>query len=218
MIPVTARVEAVVFDFGGVLTTSGREMIRAWTSAERIDPSTFSAAIKEWLSRRAPQGTPVHLLETGEMSMEEFNERLAARLRTVDGHQVAAEGLLGRLFAHNHVEQPMLDLVRTLRENGARTALLSNSWGAAYPWHVLEGLFECTVISGEVGLRKPDPRIYRLTLDKLGVEPQRAVFVDDARPNIEAAEALGMHAILHTDAPSTTAALAALTALPLEPT
>ncbi|MEV0052389.1 HAD family phosphatase [Saccharopolyspora shandongensis] len=206
----TPEIRAAIFDYGGVLTTPGRTAIRAWTEHERIRPETFSAAIKEWLSRNAPAGTPIHQLETGEISADEFDRTLAKRLRTVDDGPVAPDGLMGRMFARMRSEPAMLDLVRRLRDCGVRTALLSNSWGNNYPWELLDGLFECTVISGEVGLRKPDPRIYELTLDRLGLTAGEAVFVDDGAPNVAAAERLGLHAVLHTDVAATLARLTEL--------
>ncbi|MGW3468715.1 HAD family hydrolase [Saccharopolyspora sp. NPDC000995] len=203
-------IRAVIFDYGGVLTTPGRAAIRAWNEQERIRPETFSAALKDWLSRSALAGTPIHRLETGEITAAEFGRTLAARLRTVDGGPVAPDGLLQRMFAQMRSEPAMLDLVRRLRACGVRTALLSNSWGNNYPWELLDGLFECTVISGEVGLRKPDPQIYRLALDHLGLPPHEAAFVDDGAPNIEAAQRLGLHAVLHTDVAATRVRLAEL--------
>lgn len=192
-------VRAVVFDYGGVLTTSGRSAIRTWTSNERIRPDLFSAALKEWLSRDAPAGTPVHRLETGEIDAEEFNRLLAERLRTVDDEPVSPDGLIQRMFAEMRVEPAMLDLVRHVRDSGVRTAMLSNSWGNAYPWDQLTGLFEFAVVSAELGLRKPDERIYRHTLDRLGLDAPDVVLVDDGAPNIEAARRLGLRTVLHTD-------------------
>ncbi|QUH00579.1 HAD family phosphatase [Saccharopolyspora erythraea] len=196
-------IRAVIFDYGGVLTTSGRAAIAAWTRAERIRPETYSAALKEWLSRSAPPGTPIHRLETGEIDAEEFNRILAARLRTEDDLPVSPDGLLGRLFGHMSHDDAMLGLVRELRDSGVRTALLSNSWGNNYPWELLDELFEVSVISGQTGMRKPQPEIYRLTLDRLGLSPATAVFVDDGRPNVDAAAELGMHTVLHVDAERT---------------
>jgi putative hydrolase of the HAD superfamily len=203
-------IRAVIFDYGGVLTTPGRVALKAWTSEERIRPETFSAALKDWLSRSAPPGTPIHKLETGEITADEFNRVLARRLRTEDDRPVEPEGLVRRMFRHMRSEPAMLDLVRRLRGTGVRTALLSNSWGNSYPWEELAGLFEVAVISSEVGLRKPDPRIYRLTLDRLGLAPHEAAFVDDGAPNIEAAQRVGLHAVPHTDVSDTHARLAEL--------
>ena len=123
-----------------------------------------------------------------------------------------ADDLLGRLFARMRPEPAMLTLVRDLRERGIRTALLSNSWGNidAYPWEQLAGLFESTVLSGQVGLRKPDPSIYRMSLDQLGLPAEQTAFVDDGAPNVDAARALGMHAVLHTGPAETRTRLAEL--------
>ena len=203
-----ANPSVAIFDYGGVLTTPGRLAISAWTEAEGIEPESFSTALKEWLSRSAPAGTPIHRLETGELSAAEFDRLLAARLRTVDGDTVEPEGLLSRLFANMRPDESMLQLVRDLRDRGVRTALLSNSWGNNYPWESLRDLFELAVISSEVGLRKPDPRIYELTLRRLDLPAQQAVFVDDGAPNIEAAERLGLRGVLHSEAAKTRAELA----------
>lgn len=196
-------IEAAIFDYGGVLTTPGRQAIAEWTRAENIRPETFSAALKDWLSRDAPAGTPIHQLETGELAAEDFNRALAERLRTEDGAPVVASGLVSRLFAHMRPEPRMHDLVRRVRSAGIRTALLSNSWGNDYPWDEIDGLFDVVVISAEFGLRKPDPRIFRLTLDDLGTTGRNTVFIDDGPPNVEAAEMLELHAILHKE-PETT--------------
>lgn len=193
-------IRAVIFDYGGVLTTSGRTALREWTREEGIRRETYSAALKAWLSRDAPHGTPIHRLETGEIDAEQFNELLAERLETEDGGPVAPQGLLSRLFAHMRDDPEMLQLVRDLRDAGVRTALLSNSWGNNYPWDRLAGLFEQSVVSGEVGLRKPDPRIYRLVLDKLGLPARQTAFVDDGSPNVEVAGQLGMRTVLHDGA------------------
>lgn len=211
----SGQVAAVVFDYGGVLTTPVRESIASWLASDGIEPAGFSAALKEWLSRDAPQGTPVHRLETGELPLPEFERLLAARLTGLDGAPVRSDGLMKRLFAGMRPDPAMIDLVRGLRAAGVPTALLSNSWGNTYPRPLIEELFDAVVISGEVGLRKPDPRIYRLALERVGVaDPERAVFVDDAAPNVEAASALGIQAVLHTGAEQTAAELARLRVLP----
>lgn len=203
-----ARIGAVIFDYGGVLTTPGRTAIAAWTRAERIRPETFSAALKEWLSRHAPPGNPLHRLETGDMPVEEFNRELASRLRTEDDAPVEPHGLLARLFSFMHGDPAVQHLVQDVRRTGVETALLSNSWGNNYPWGQLNELFGLAVISSDIGLRKPDPTIYRLVLERLSLPAERTVFVDDGRPNIEAADRLGMHTVLHENAEKTRARLA----------
>jgi epoxide hydrolase-like predicted phosphatase len=201
---------AVIFDYGGVMTTPMGDSIKAWIAADGIEPESFSRTLKAWLSRDAPDGTPIHRLETGELDAEEFGALLAAELVRHDGGPVPSEGLLGRLFAEIRVEAAMFDLVAELRALGVRTGLLSNSWGDIYPRERIASAFDHVVISGEVRLRKPQPEIFRLSLDGLGVPAEAAVFVDDAEPNILGARAGGLGTILHTDPATTRAQLAAL--------
>jgi putative hydrolase of the HAD superfamily len=203
-------VEAVVFDYGGVMTTPTGDSIRAWITAEGIDPQSFTRTLKAWLSRDAPDGTPIHRLETGELDAAEFGALLAAELVRHDGGPVPSEGLLGRLFAQMRVEATMFDLVADLRALGVRVGLLSNSWGDIYPRERIASAFDHVVISGEVRLRKPQPEIFRLSLDGLGVAADAAVFVDDAEPNLVGARAVGLRTILHTDPATTRAELARL--------
>lgn len=101
----------------------------------------------------------------------------------------------------------MLDLVAEVRDAGIRTALCSNSFGLEYPRDRWDVLFDHAVISAEVGMRKPDLEIYRLTCKKLGLDPAECVFVDDMEPNIAAAEQLGMAGVLHADVATTRTAL-----------
>jgi putative hydrolase of the HAD superfamily len=202
-------IDAVVFDYGGVLTTPLRVSTPLWLAADRITPDSFTDTMRDWLGRDAAAGSPVHRLETGELPGAEFERLFAARLVTEDGSPVVADGLLQRLFAGMAIDEQMVALVGDLRTAGLRLGLLSNSWANTYPDELL-ALFDAVVISGEVGLRKPDPVIYRLVLDKLAVPAARSVFVDDAPVNVAAAIELGMHGIRHEDAEQTRAALAEL--------
>lgn len=204
------QVDAVLFDYGGVLTNAVARSIQAWQEADGVDPASFTRTLRGWLGRDVPVGTPVHRLETGELSIAEFEALLAAELSSVDGRELVAEGMLGRLFAGMRPDAAMFDLVTELRDAGLKVGLLSNSWGNTYPRERIDALFDHVVISGEVGLRKPDPAIYRLALDGLGVAPERTVFIDDAEPNALGAAALGLHTVLHTSAEETRTALAAL--------
>ncbi|WP_406864358.1 HAD family phosphatase [Streptomyces sp. HUAS MG47] len=208
--PPNAPVEAVAFDYGGVLTAPVKESIAAWLEADGIEPQAFSRTLKAWLSRSAADGTPIHRLETGELTVEEFDALLAAELTTIDGRPVDPVGVLSRLFAGMRPDPAMFALVEELRALGVRVALLSNSWGNTYPRKRIDALFDPVVISGEVGLRKPLAPVYELTLERLGVPAERTLFLDDAEPNVLGARAVGMQAHLHVDAPSTRAALAAL--------
>jgi epoxide hydrolase-like predicted phosphatase len=204
------RVDAVILDYGGVLTGPVVVSIAGWLDRDGIDPASFSRTLKAWLSRDAADGTPIHRLETGELAVEEFDSLLAAELVRYDGAQVDPVGVLARLFADLRPDPTMFALVEELRALGVRVALLSNSWGNTYPRERIDALFDPVVISGEVGMRKPFTPIYELTLERLGLAADRAVFVDDAEPNVLGARAVGMRALLHTGADSTRAALADL--------
>lgn len=202
-------VDAVVFDYGGVLTTPLHVSTGRWLAADNITEDSFAGVMREWLGRDAAPGSPVHRLETGELPGPDFERLFAERLVTHDGTPVAAAGLLGRLFAGMHADPAMFALIGDLRSAGLKVGLLSNSWANDYPDDLL-ARFDAVVISGDVRMRKPDPAIYRLVLDRLGVLPTRCVFVDDAPPNVAAAAALGMHAIRHRFADETRVALSAL--------
>lgn len=204
-----SRVQGVLFDYGGVLTTATRHSIDAWTRREGIDPQSFSRVLKAWLSRSAPEGNPLHRLERGQLSAEQFNAALTPWLRMLDGRAAAQADHLGGIFEAMLPEPRMIAFLKRLVSDGMPLALVSNSWGNHYPEEVL-ALFDVVVISGEVGLRKPQPEIYLHALDRLRITPMHAVLVDDGSPNIEAAERLGLTGVLHTDPESTIAALAGL--------
>jgi HAD superfamily hydrolase (TIGR01509 family) len=106
-------------------------------------------------------------------------------------------------------------LVVRARHQGLRTALLSNSWGNEYPRHGWDDMFDAVVISGEVGMRKPEERIYRFAADQVRAQPSECVFVDDLRPNVEAAVLTGMVGVHHRDYRTTALELEAVFEVPL---
>jgi len=196
------ELRGLVVDYGGVLTNPTGEMFAEWAAANGVAWSDFQDVMREWLVGD-PADSPVHRLETGELSVAGFEQVLAGRLQTADGHPLVAAGLLGRLMSNFRAENAMSAAVREAHRRGYRTALLSNSWGLDYPRAGWEQMFDVVVISGEVGLRKPDPRIYQLVLDRLGLTAPECVFVDDLRPNIRGAAELGMVTVHHTDTEAT---------------
>jgi epoxide hydrolase-like predicted phosphatase len=208
------RLRCLIVDYGGVLTTSVNESFDAWAQADGLDPGILAAALKEVLLEEG-EGNIVHALERGELSAEEYERQFAARLRRADGGAVIAEGMLRRAFATMRIERPMIGAVRTAKENGIATALLSNSWGLNYDREGWDGLFDAVVISGEVGLRKPEPEIYALAAERLGARPEECVFVDDLAPNVRGAVAAGMVGVHHTDVEATLDELEALFGLTL---
>ena len=208
-----AQLKALIVDYGGVLTAPLGDTMDHWFSTDRIDPDAFRAAMRDWLGlaeSTVERVSPIHALERGEIDPPEFERQLAARLRTVDGGPVDPVGLLMRMFAGygGAIEPPpLLEAVRRVKAAGFATALLSNSWGMDYPRDGWVDLFDVVVISGEVRMRKPEPEIYQLTLDQLGLAAQECVFVDDLRPNTRAAAELGMVGVHHTSDAETLARL-----------
>jgi putative hydrolase of the HAD superfamily len=191
----------LVVDFGGVLTTSMRESFTRFVSAEEIDGEHLHSV----LFGEYGEGSLVHGVETGAVTMEEFERELAARLKTTTGNAVAAEGLVKRMFAGARADGRMIEAVRRARAAGKRTGLLSNSWGNrdSYEFEHFDTLFDAVVISGEVGLRKPDPEIYGLAARELGVATSECVFVDDIAANVRGAVAAGMVGVHHTETAQT---------------
>jgi putative hydrolase of the HAD superfamily len=217
--PVRARsFRGVITDWGGVMTNPIVETVRAWLEAENVDYGDYAAVMRPWVVEAygTPDGNPIHALERGECTVAEFERVLAARLRCRDGATVPAEGLLERMFAASSHCDPMHQAIYAIRRAGLRTVLLSNSWGDSdYPRHLFPGMFDAVVISGEVGMRKPEERIFRHAAELVGLAPGECVFVDDLEANVAAAEAVGMTAVLHSDPAATVAALSGLLDLPL---
>jgi len=212
------RIRGVITDWGGVMTRPILDTVNAWMSADQIDRDSYVTVMRRWVAQAYDGGdsNPIHALERGECTNEEFERLLAAELTHLDGRPVVAAGLLGRMFAASALEAVMLDLIRSLRQAGLKTALLSNSWGAGdYPRHLFPGLFDVVVISAEVGMRKPEERIFRHAAALLGLEPQECVFIDDLEANVAAAEAVGLVGLHHCEPGPTAERLAGLLNLPL---
>jgi len=186
---------ALIVDYGGVLTSPLQDSMQSWCEDDEIDLAAFRRVMREWLGSSygaEAQTNPMHALERGEIAIPDFERELARRLTTHDGRAVEPEGLLRRMFAGFERQQPMFDVLRRARDHGIKTALLSNSWGMDYPRDEWDQLFDAVVISGEVGMRKPEPGIYHHAATLLDVPPAGCVFVDDLRPNVEGAVGVGM--------------------------
>ncbi len=193
--------EGLIVDWGGVLTGNLREAVNRWAVADDIDIDAYAQIMRSWLGEEGEleaRLNPIHALERGEIEVPHFEERLADELTRRGKRPVAAQGLLQRMFDFFEHSHDMFGLVRRARGLGIRTALLSNSWGNSYPDDLWQDMFDVTVISGEVGMRKPEERIFRHTFDLLGLPPTSCVFVDDLEHNIRAGAQLGMVGVLHT--------------------
>lgn len=198
---------AVVFDYGGVLTSPLGDALQVWCDADGIDRSLADSVVREMYRESS---SPVHQLETGALAAADFEALLARRLHSAGAQEVEADGLLGRMLGDFRSEGSMLELLLSLRSQGLKTALLSNSWGMDYPREGWDDLFDKTVISGEVGMRKPDREIFDHTAKLLGVQPAACIFVDDLAHNVRGAAATGMTGIHHVDPETTRLELEAL--------
>lgn len=207
-----SELRGLLVDWGGVLTSGLSDALRLWADKDDLDYDTYFTAITDWIAATPIEAelNPIHALERGLIAVPDFEQKLAAVLLRRDGRPVEAEGLIERMFAHFEHAPQMSALVRRARAKGFRTALVSNSWGNTYPRDTWDGMFDTIVISGEVGLRKPEPEIYQLTCERLGLEPAECVFVDDMQPNVLGARKVGMTAILHTSYDETRRELEAL--------
>jgi putative hydrolase of the HAD superfamily len=211
-------VTGVLIDWGGVLTTRLSDAIAKWIEADRIDGEHYRRVMREMIDHAYLGGdgeSTVHALERGELDGSAFERDLAARLLTLDGVAPVAEGLLARMFAGFERVEPMYAMLRTAREHGVKTCLVSNSWSNEYPRDDFAELFDAVVISGEVGMRKPEPRIFHHALDRIGLPGEECVFIDDIEANILAARALGIAGIHHHDPDTTLAELESLLRLTL---
>ncbi len=207
----------LLVDFGGVLTTSVTRSFRAFCTEMGLPPNLAKEAFLEAYSSHEGNG-PVHRMETGEITVDEFAVGLAEVMSKRAGVEVSHEGLVQKLFALMELDEAMFGAVAAARRAGVKTGLLSNSWGVEnYPRDRFGELFDVLVISGEVGLRKPDPAIFDLAAQRLGLPAEACVFIDDLDKNIIAAEAAGMTGILHRDAETTIPQMAELLDLDIGP-
>ena len=197
--------KALLVDFGGVLTTDIWSSFAAFCEQRGLD-----AGAAKQLFRDDPDAlATLRGLETGEVEPAEFERRFAALLGT------EPDGLVEGLFAGLQPDQPMLEAVGRARDAGVPTGLISNSWVMDHYTDEIRSLFDEVVISAEVGLHKPQPEIYLLAAERLGVRPEDCVFVDDLRENCAGAEAVGMTAVLHRDSAETISRVEELLGVPL---
>jgi epoxide hydrolase-like predicted phosphatase len=185
----------LLVDFGGVLTTNIWESFDAFCENEGLERGT----VLELFRGDGEALALLRSLERGAVSDAEFEQDFGDMLG------VAPESLIDRLFGGLSPEKAMIEAVSAARDAGVRTGLISNSWGTGIYERAPLRIFDATVISGDVGLHKPQPEIYELGAERIGVPPAACVFVDDLRENVAGAEAVGMTAILHRD-PATTIA------------
>lgn len=209
----TTDLRALVVDWGGVLTGSVDTGIQKFLDRETFDLGAYAEVMGRWFGEIGyveAQLNPIHALERGELSAPDFERRLASEMSEITGIQYESAGLIQRMFEHFGHAHEMYALVRRAKEQGIATGLLSNSWGNDYPREMWQDMFDVVVISGEVGLRKPEPAIFELTTQRLGLRAEQCVFVDDLKHNVAAAVALGWVGVHHTSYEQTATELEAL--------
>ncbi|MBS3939725.1 MAG: HAD-IA family hydrolase [Actinobacteria bacterium] len=187
----------LLLDYGGVLTPPVGQVFAVFEAEHGIPPGrTFELLVA---ASRDETGGLIGAIERGELSVEDFDGHLRRLLHDA-GHDRVQEAVVSRMFAGLVADGPLWDVARRARAAGVRVGLLSNSWGTdMYPRDLLDDHFDVQVISGEVGLRKPEPAIYELALQRMGLPAASVAFVDDLGGNLAPAERLGMRAVLHTD-------------------
>ena len=192
-----AAVRGLLVDFGGVLTSDVFVSFEAFCRAEDLDPDHVKQLFRS--DERARQ--LLVDLEEGRLAEREFEIAFGERLGLPD------DDLIARLFAGMDPDLHMIEAVRRARAQGIVTGVLSNSWGMATDYDAVGDIFDARVISAQEGMRKPDPRIYPLAAERMGLAPAEIVFVDDLGFNLKPAKQLGMTTVLHTDTPETIAQL-----------
>lgn len=188
-------IAAVVFDIGGVVQDSPLHAIARYERDHGLPPNSVNRAVVA-----AGPGGAWSRLERGELTLERFLAPFEADCRA---HGVRVEG--ARLMAYigeaGAPRPQMLRAIRAIRARGLRVGALTNNWAteAPRPPSPYRTLFDAFVESRAVGMRKPDPRIYRLVCEELRVEPARTVFLDDIGANLKPARGLGMATIKVAD-------------------
>jgi len=198
----TGRIEAVVSDFGGVLTTPLVEAFMAFQDRTGITAEDLGKGMQ--VAAEANGGTnPLFEMERGEISEAAFLEQLTAALEPLLGHTPEMHTFREIYFEALDPNPPMIELMRELKGAGYRMAMLTNNvreWEPLWrPMLPVDEIFETVVDSGFVGCRKPESRIYEIVLDRISLPAEACLFVDDVKVNCEGAEKAGMRAVHFQD-------------------
>lgn len=200
---------ALILDFVGVLTANAGPAHREWCLTQGLGADAWRHTLGH-----DPEASHLYTeLEAGRLSQAEWNRRVAPILGVPE-----RENLMGRAWSGVRPADDMIALARSARQAGLKVALLSNSFGLD-PYDPYEALgvwelFDVTVISEREGVAKPDPVIYQLALDRLGLPGEACLFVDDHPRNLPPAEALGITTVLADGQPDTAARIATLLGVP----
>jgi putative hydrolase of the HAD superfamily len=195
------QIEAVISDFGGVLTSPLIESYTAVQDSSGIPLEALGKAMATIMDRDGSH--PLFELETGRLSETQFLDGLSSELTEQLGRPVSMHDFGHRFFEHLHPNEQMLDYMRGLRDQGYKLGICTNNvreweplWRAKLP---VDEIFSVVVDSAFVGVRKPDRRIYEITLQRLAVPAAAALLIDDVEVNCTAARDLGMCAVWFRD-------------------
>jgi putative hydrolase of the HAD superfamily len=196
-----AEIEAIVSDFGGVLTTPLLRSFMAFQNETGISTENLGKAMQA--IAEADGENPLFVLERGEITEAVFLGKLSEALEPLLGHRPQMHRFKEIYFEALDPNPPMIELMRELKAAGYRMAMLTNNvreweplWRSMLP---VDEIFETVVDSAFVGCRKPEPRIYEITLERIGMPAESCLFVDDVAPNCEGARAVGLSAVHFRD-------------------
>jgi putative hydrolase of the HAD superfamily len=192
-----SRIEAVISDFGGVLTSPLLDSFAAFQDSSGIPLEELGKAMGAIWKRAG--ANPLFELETGRLTEAAFLRQLSDQLGSQLGRPVELHGFGERYFEHLHPNQRVIDYMRELRDRGYKLAICTNNvreweplWRAKLP---VDEIFSVVVDSAFVGTRKPERRIYEITLERLAVPASAALLLDDVEQNCEAAIEMGISSV-----------------------
>ncbi len=196
-----SRYKGLLLDFGGVITSDFFGSIDDYCQRLGLPRGRF----RELVTTNSTGRALYHQIERGEISQSAFEHELAALLG------VPADGLIAGLLAGLQPDEGIIKAAARARASGVRVGVLSNSWGTEpfdpYAGYHLHEHYDALIVSGEIGIRKPDPALYLLAADKLGLPATACVLVDDVAANLPPAAEVGMATIHHMDSSDTVRAL-----------
>jgi putative hydrolase of the HAD superfamily len=192
-----SRIEAVISDFGGVLTSPMLDSFLAFQNSSGVSLEQLGLAMAAVATRTG--ANPLFELETGRMTEARFLGEIGEELTKTLGHAIELQGFGERYFEHLHPNKQLIEYMRELRSRGYKLAICTNNvreweslWRAKLP---VDEIFDVVVDSAFVGTRKPEPLIYEITLERLGTTAESALLIDDIEINCTAAEQLGIRSV-----------------------
>ncbi len=193
-------IEAVIYDYGGVFSGSPFGAISAYETKIGAEPGAVSEVLfGRSYAHGAGDDHPWHLLETGKIEMSVWTDYVQVEAQRRLGQEIS---LMRAFSAGTGIFWQMVHHVRRMNDRGLATAILTNNikdFGEYWRQSIPIDEFDVVVDSSHAGVRKPDPEIYLLTAERLGVAPEACVFADDLDANVDAACAVGMTGVLVTD-------------------